>query len=990
MSDKPQIDVATIRERLAGQEGPQYWRSLEELADTEEFREFLQREFPREASVWENGFSRRDFMKIMGASLALAGLTGCVKQPDEKIIPYVKQPEILVPGKPLYLATAATLNGYATGVLATSHMGRPTGIAGNPDHPASLGSADVFALASILSLYDPDRSQVVMHKGEISTWSKFLTMLQVEMDVQRSLRGLGLRVLTGTVTSPTLGNQIKNLLREFPQAKWHRYEALNLDNVREGSRMAFGDIVDTQYRFERADIVLSLDANFLGEGPASVRYARDFAARRRVEGTTGNMNRLYMAESTPTITGGMADHRLRLKASQVETIARAVAAHLGVRGVSAPSLSDYQKKWVHAVAGDLRKYAGSSVVLPGEHQPPVVHALAHAINHTLGSAGNTVIHTDPVEVDPVHHGNSLQELVRDIDAGQVDMLLILGGNPAYDAPADLDLASKLPKVKHSIHLGLHYDETGSNCTWHIPESHFLEAWGDARSYDGTATIIQPLIAPLYNSKSPYELLEEIRGKSGRKGYDIVREYWQSARPTGNFEEFWQVSVHDGLVAGTARPSRNVTVRLNPWQFSEPPEEGMEIMFRADSTVWDGRFANNGWLQELPKAVTRLTWDNAALMSPATIERLGLRNEQMVELTLDGGTVKAPAWMVPGHPDDAVTLHLGYGRTKSGRVGSKAGVNAYPLRTSKAMWFSGGLIVRKVGGRHKLASTQDHHSMEGRPIIRYANVADFVADPGFAKHMAHAPTPEESLYPRFEYDSYAWGMSIDLNACTGCNACVIACQSENNIPIVGKDQVANGREMHWIRIDRYYEGSNLDDPAMLVQPVACMHCENAPCEVVCPVAATSHDSEGLNVMTYNRCVGTRYCANNCPYKVRRFNFLQYSDTKTETLKMMYNPDVTVRNRGVMEKCTYCVQRISAARIEAKKENREIRDGEVVTACQAACPTQAIVFGNINDSTSNVAKAKAEPRDYGLLAELNTHPRTTYLAKLRNPNPELENA
>lgn len=987
MSDNQRISLAGLRERLATREGSQYWRSLEQIAETDEFREFLEREFPREAAVWGESFSRRGFLKMMGASLALAGLTSCVKQPDEKIIPYVQQPEILVPGKPLKFSTAMVVNGYAQGVLATSHMGRPTHIEGNPDHPASLGAADVFALASILSLYDPDRSQVVMHKGEISTWAKFIDELQRAMEVQRSLKGAGLRILTGAITSPTLSHQLEGLLAEFPQAKWHSFEPVNQDNVRRGSLMAFGEYYDTRLKFDAADVVFSLDADFLGTGSTAVRYARDFSSRRNVSGQSGNMNRLYIAESTPTITGGMADHRLRLRASQVESIAAAVASALGVAGVSGPQISAKEEKWSSTVAADLRAHAGRSVVVAGEHQPAQVHALVHAMNNALGNVSTTVDYTRPIEARPAEHLESLRMLVQDIDAGNVDLLLILGSNPVYDAPADFGFAEKLSRVGLSARFGLYEDETSTVCTWHIPESHYLETWSDARSFDGTTSIIQPLIAPLYNTRSVHEILEEVRGRSGKKGYDIVREFWRTARPGEDPEKFWTTSLNIGVVANSAEPLKQPTLKPVEWTRPSGPTRGMEIMFRPDPAVWDGRFSNNAWLQELPRPVTKLTWDNAAQISPSTAEKLGVDNESQVELSVNGQTIVAPAWIVPGHPDDSVTLHLGYGRTKAGKVGSGAGVNAYVLRNSGGMWFTGG-SVKKTSGRYPLACTQDHHSMEGRPIIRYADLEEYRKNPEFAKKMGHTPKPDESLYPSFDYDGNAWGMSIDLSACTGCNACVIACQSENNIPIVGKEQVRIGREMHWIRIDRYYEG-DIDDPRMLMQPVACQHCENAPCEVVCPVAATTHDSEGLNTMVYNRCVGTRYCANNCPYKVRRFNFLQYSDTETETIQMMQNPDVTVRNRGVMEKCTYCVQRISSARIEAKNEGRDLRDGEVMTACQSACPSNAIVFGNINDKQSKVALLKADPRDYGLLAELNTKPRTTYLARVSNPNPEIEN-
>ncbi len=979
------VNIDEVRAKLAAKNGREYWRSLDEIAETEEFKEFLEREFPREASTWGEGFSRREFLKVMGASLSLAGLTACVKQPEEKIVPYVKPPELVVPGKPLKYATAFVLGGYAQGVLATSHMGRPTHIQGNPDHPASLGAVDIFAAASILNLYDPDRSQVVLSKGVVSSWEKFLQSVRPQVEAQRALKGAGIRILTENITSPTLISQIQTILAAFPEAKWHQYEPCGLDAVREGMTMLFGEEVMPRYRFDLADVVLSLDADFLGSGPGSVRYAHDFADRRRVSGTNVHMNRLYAAESTPTITGGMADHRFRMKASEIESFARAVAAQLGVPGVSAAA-SPVDEKTLAAVVRDLQTHRSASVVVAGTHQPPLVHALAHAMNVVLGNVNRTVEYTEPVEGKGTHHLRSLQALAEDIGRGSVDMLLILGGNPVYTAPADMRFAELLSRVKFSVHLGSYDDETSERCTWHIPESHYLETWSDARAFDGTATIMQPLILPLYATKSAHEMLDEVFGEA-RTGEAIVKGYWKTNAPEGSFDSWWRSCLHDGVVPDTQLQPKSVVMKPVQWKFSSASSSGIEITFRPDPSIHDGRFANNGWLQELPKQVTRLTWDNVALMSPSTMQKFDLRNGDMVEVMYDGAVVQLPAWTLPGHPDEAVTIHLGYGRTRAGRVGSGIGANAYALRSSHALWFGAGAQITRTGEWYRVASTQEHWSMEGRPIVREATVEEYRAQPDFAKHMAHRPTEKESFYPPFAYDGYAWGMTIDLNACTGCNACMIACQSENNIPVVGKKQVERGREMHWIRVDRYYVGNDLDNPEMAMMPVACHHCENAPCEPVCPVAATTHDHEGLNVMTYNRCVGTRYCSNNCPYKVRRYNYLQYSDTETKSLQLLHNPDVTVRNRGVMEKCTYCVQRISAARIEAKKENRPIQDGEIVTACQAACPAQAITFGDINDKNSKVSKMKAEPRDYELLAELNTKPRTSYLAKLRNPNPEI---
>ena len=708
------------------------------------------------------------------------------------------------------------------------------------------------------------------------------------------------------------------------------------------------------------------------------------------------MNRLYVAESTLTNTGAVADHRLALPPSALPAFTYALARELAgdtVRGPEPRSrLPDRQVRWIKAVSDDLRGHQGTGLVIAGLRQPPVVHALAHAMNHALGNVGRTVLYTDPIATRPADQIASLQELVADMQAGQVDLLVIVGANPVYAAPADLHFAEHLAKAKLRVHLGLYEDETAALCHWHIPEAHYLEAWGDARAFDGTVTIIQPLIAPLYGGKSAYELLAVLGGELDPSGYTIVRDYWRRYLPAENFDRFWRTTLHQGIMAGTAYSPREVRfqgLQISEQQLSSPPENShpsLELAFQPDPTVWDGRFANNGWLQELPKPITKLTWDNAALLSPTMAERLGLGNEDVVELRHQGRAMRAPVWVMPGHADDVVTVSLGYGRWRAGRVGTGMGFNAYALQTSNAPWGDSGLEIRKTAERYPLVSTQRHHRMEGRDLLRVSTLAEYRANPGGAQKQGHESPPFPSLYPEYRYDGYAWGMAIDLNVCIGCNACVIACQAENNIPVVGKTEVGRQREMQWLRIDRYYRG-NLDHPETYFQPVPCMHCENAPCELVCPVGATVHSTEGLNDMVYNRCVGTRYCSNNCPYKVRRFNFFQYANYDSQTLKLLYNPNVTVRSRGVMEKCTYCVQRINAGRIQAEKEQRSLHDGEVVTACQQACPTGAIIFGNLNDPSAQVVKMKATPLNYSLLAELNTQPRTTYLAKLRNPNPLL---
>ena len=986
-SEPHQYDLAALRAKLAAAQGPEYWRSLEQLAETPEFQAYLDNEFTQGTSEWRDPVSRRLVLQLLGASLGLAGLTACTRQPEEKIVPYVQAPEQMVPGKPLYFATAVTLGGYARGVLVESHMGRPTKIEGNPDHPASLGSTDSIAQAETLTFYDPDRSQAVVKEGRISSWVNFSAAMASLRESLLASKGSTFRILTETVTSPALADMIRQLIAEMPSAKWHQFEAVSRDNIREGARLAFGEAVNPIYNVDQADVILSLDADLLNFGPGSVRYARQFSQRREAG---AKMNRLYVAESCPTSTGALADHRLPLSAAEVENYARALASELGI-GIQ-KGATKAPENWTKAVAADLLKHKGTSLVVAGDHQTPAVHAIAHAINHALGNAGKTVVYTEPVEADPAPQFASMKELADDMAKGRVETLLMLGGNPIYNAPMELGLNESVRLVRTRIHVGLYDGETSARSHWHVPEAHALESWGDPRAYDGTVTIQQPLIAPLYGSKTQIEVLATLAGKADRTVYDIVKEYWRARLNRPDFEGFWEKSLHDGFIAGTASAAKNVAPREDlaaSLGEAKPAPAGIALQFRADPHVWDGRYANNGWLQELPKPVTKLTWDNAALISPSTAERLRVTNYDVVEIKTGGRAVKAPVWIVPGHAAEAITVHLGYGRWRAGKIGTNIGFNANLVRTIAQPWIAGGVEVVKTGDRYPLATTQDHHSMEGRNLVRVATLAEFQQDPHFVQKLEHGPKEFFSLYPEFKYEGYSWGMTINLNVCNGCHACTIACQAENNIPVVGKPEVIRGREMHWIRIDRYYKG-DLDDPETLHQPVTCMHCDHAPCEVVCPVSATTHSSEGLNQMTYNRCVGTRYCANNCPYKVRRFNFFLYSDWDTKSLEPMRNPDVTVRSRGVMEKCTFCVQRINSARINAEQEGRRIRDGEVVTACQAVCPTQAITFGDMNDPNSKIAKLKKDSRSYELLKELNTAPRLSYLAKLRNPNPELEPA
>ncbi|MPZ17990.1 MAG: 4Fe-4S dicluster domain-containing protein [Luteitalea sp.] len=1009
------LDPSALRARLASTDGPTYWRSLEELAETEEFRRHLQREFPATAAELSDPQGRRTFLKLMGASMALAGVTACTRQPAEKIIPYVNAPEELVPGKPLFYATALPHGGFATPVLVESHEGRPTKVEPNRDHPATRGGTDVFAQGSILTLYDPDRSRAIKEYGEIRSWDVFVSRMQTAIAAQKAAQGSGFRLLTESVTSPTLGRQIEELLKTLPGAKWVQYDAVSRDNARAGARAVFGRDVETRYRLEQADMILSLDADFIEEGPGRLAYARAFTDRRRLIDGQTDMNRLYVVESRLTNTGAKADHRLAVRASDVEHVARAVAATLGVAGVAASALpSGVEEPWVVALARDLSAHRGRSVVVAGDHQPAVVHQLAHVMNAALGNVGQTVEYTAAVEMRPQIQVEALRELAGEMAAGTVEVLVMIGVNPVYTAPVDLQFGERLKKVPVAVHVGLFEDETAPYCRWHVPEAHPLEAWSDLRAFDGSVTICQPLIAPLYeNNKSAHEVVVAFTSNPTQGGAEIVKAFWQAevttpsgrfgsltnvdGQPFPSFDAFWRQALHDGFVVGSALPAAEVTTSGPVPPPSRPGNtSAVEITFSADPTVYDGRFANNGWLQECPKPFSKVVWDNIVVMSPAMRERLGLPRPDVLEqwaplvtVRWKGREITGPVREQPGHPDHSINVQLGYGRTRAGQVGNGVGYNAYRIRTADEPWFGTGAEIDSTGESYRLAATQMHFQMEGRNLVRGTSLTQYQGDPAVAQHLEHVPPYEETLHGNeWKYDEgYAWGMAIDLNACTGCNACVVACVAENNISVVGKHEVVMGREMHWIRIDNYYEGSPDGPHAVETQPVLCMQCENAPCEVVCPVAATTHSSEGLNDMVYNRCVGTRYCSNNCPYKVRRFNFYLYSDWNTPTLKMARNPDVTVRSRGVMEKCTYCVQRINAGKIQAELEDRVVRDGEIVTACESACPTRAITFGNINDPESRVAKLKKEPRNYGLLEDLNTRPRTTYLAVVRNPNPEL---
>jgi Fe-S-cluster-containing dehydrogenase component len=876
--------------------------------------------------------------------------------------------------------------------------------------------------------------------------STLLVAVAQLLRAKQAAGGRGMRLLTGAVTSPTFAAQMKDFAALYPEARWHRWEAAGPLHSRAAAVRAFGRPVEVRYDLSHADVIATFDADLLAAGPGSVTYARQFADRRRLREASPDlartMNRLYAAETTPSPTGSIADHRLPLPPAELEELLLALAREVGVAVPAAsaaappattppaatPPSGERGKKaqarqnWLQALAADLMAHPGASLVVAGETTSPAAQVLAHAINEKLGNAGKTVIYTEPAEIDAVDHLQSLAELVRDMRAGQVDLLIMLGGvNPVYTAPADLEFAEALAKVATRLHHGLFTDETAEYCHWHVPAAHELESWGDARAFDGTASLVQPLIEPLYGGKSLQEMAAVLLGHGETSGYELVRATW-NGKLAGDFEPAWRKALHDGVIPGTQLPpiSSGAGVAVAAAAVAQAAGEiaaaaaaagqgGLTLCFQPDPTIGDGSWAGNVWLQELPKPMTKLTWDNAVLISPATHQRLKLDWEERVRVTVGGRQLDAAVWVLPGQAEDTLTLSLGYGRRRAGENGSGLGFNAYVLRTSAGVW-NAPASLKGLDERYIFACTQNHHAIdqeqgidedrlagekeERRHIVRTATLAEFQQDPEFAVHPPHGEEPpprDMTLYPNRQYEGHAWGMAIDLNVCTGCSACVVACQAENNIPVVGKDQVMRRREMHWIRVDRYFTG-DMDDPGLHVQPVPCMQCENAPCELVCPVGATSHSAEGLNDMTYNRCVGTRYCSNNCPYKVRRFNFLRYSDRTSPLAAMMYNPDVTVRMRGVMEKCTYCVQRIEHAKIDSQVSGQPISEQRLKTACQQACPTQAIVFGDLNAEklggpAAEVKRWKASPLNYGMLDDLNTRPRTTYLARVTNPSPRL---
>jgi MoCo/4Fe-4S cofactor protein with predicted Tat translocation signal len=968
-----------------------YWRSLGQLSDSPEFRSNLEREFPEGASELPEGITRREMIALLGASLSFAGLAGC-RRPEEHIVPFVNAPEEIVPGVPRRYATTLTFGRSALGVVVESHEGRPTKIEGNELHPGTSGRSNVRMQASILDLYDPDRAQSVRHAEAPSTWGDLVTAWGALETAHLADGGASLALLTGSFSSPTRARLLASFRARFPRARTVAYEPVSDENVLQGVRAATGRDLVPVLHLDAARVILSLDADLLGTDPDNVRNIAGFAAGRRAVVEGAPMNRLWAVEAATTLTGAMADHRIPLSPRLVPSLLAALASRLGVAGGSPSALPVVPGPWLDALAKDLKDNRGAGLIVAGPEHPPAVHAAVLALNAALGNVGRTLSLHEPVDA-ALPSRAALAELTGAMKAGEVKTLVLLGVNPVYDAPAELDFGAALAKVETSIALSTHADETVRRAVWHVPLAHPLESWEDARDPQGTISVVQPLILPLFGGKSATELLALVGTGKDQGGRDLVRETWKPILGEADFERRFNRVLHDGLLAGSARPAVTPEVsaqrlaELTRANVSNPPADvGIEVVFRPSAHLHDGRFANNGWLQELPDPITKLTWDNPALMSPATAERMGVGNEDLVRVSVGERSATLPAWIVPGQSDGTVVLTLGYGRSGVGRVADGAGCDVYPLRTSAASGWAGGASVVKAAGSSRQAPTQEHGSMEGRPLIREGTVEEYRRDPGFQKEASEVPELR-SMWPERAYDSgHQWGMTIDLNACVGCNACVIACQSENNVPVVGKDQVRRGRQMHWIRVDRYFAGTPAR-PELVFQPVPCMQCENAPCEQVCPVAATVHDDEGLNVMVYNRCIGTRYCSNNCPYKVRRFNFFNFTKDTPEIVRLAQNPDVTVRSRGVMEKCTYCVQRINAAKLDARLASHELKDGDVKTACQQSCPASAIEFGDLRDAGSRVSKAKQDPRNYALLAELNTKPRTTYLAKVRNPHPDL---
>jgi Fe-S-cluster-containing dehydrogenase component len=982
------------------------WRSLEEKAEPNRRQADAHGSDVVKQAIDVSELSRlkrRSFLTLSGAISAMAGLPGCIRRPVERIMPHVEPPEDGSPGVPLHYATVMQRRGEALGLLVRSHEGRPTKIEGNPDHPTSFGATDMLAQASVLELYDADRARSPSRAGIAKNYGEFDSYFKDLIATLASSHGAGLSILAEPTNSPTFLRLRAEIKRRLAGARFYSYAPLDDGGERAGARLAFGQPLVALPRFDVATVILSLDCDFVMTEPGSVLASRQFAAGRAMESAKqASMSRLYMVEPSLSVTGANADHRLALPASAIGAYAKALAAELGGHGASlgavasalgTPELEGVPDFWIKAVAKDLAAQKGRSLVVVGSRQPAAVHALVAAINQALGNGGRTVNYTAAADTEEKGGTEDIMALSRAMSEGKVQALLILGGNPVYDAPVDARFKAMLAKVPNSIALATHASETAEACTWLVPRAHELETWGDQLARGGAYAIAQPLIAPLFNARSDIEMLAVLGGEPDPTGHTLVRATanqnglsdtleWQAAlqKGVGNSSRaqiLGMVPIMEAAVASAVR----AIAPYSPLGAGE-----YEAVFLADNKLEDGRYANNSWLLELPDPITRVTWDNVAMLAPSTARALGISNGDMIRLTAGQLSIEIPAWLQPGQAPSSVGLPLGWGRTRAGRNGNGSGFNVYPLRTSAGAYFASGVKLEKLARRYSLSETQEHDSMEGRPVAIEANLDAYRDQPDFAQWGQ--PDPEAPpLWKKVDYSQgYQWGMVIDLNTCNGCSACVIACQAENNIPTVGKEQVARGREMHWLRMDRYYAGEE-SEPEVAFQPIACQHCEEAPCENVCPVNATTHSPEGLNDMAYNRCIGTRYCSNNCPYKVRRFNFFNFNLDIPETRQMQFNPDVTVRFRGVMEKCTYCVQRIQNGKIAAKREDKHLGD-RVVTACQQACSSGAIVFGDINDPESRVSKARKIDRNYGLLADIGTHPRTRFLGKVRNPNPEMK--
>jgi Fe-S-cluster-containing dehydrogenase component len=1028
--------------QLNSGKGPTMWRSLEDK-DTSE--EELQRRAEEEQP---GGFiadllspkalvSRRSFVQGSSIAALAAGLQGCVRRPENEILPYSKAPEYLVPGIPSHFATVTARGRDSLGVVVTSHDGRPTKVEGNEQHSRSFGATDVRAQAYVWDLYDPDRSKSPARRkgnGLVDATDEELDKALEDLIAKHEKdQGAGLRFLAPISNSPTFRRMRDKVVERFPQARFHTYSPIDDDNVREGAMIAFGVPIYTSYDFARSAVVVSLGSDFLGSEPGCVANGLRFSYPRRLGSPDQPMSRLYVVESSCTVTGGMADNRLRLPSAYIEQFTRLLVAELAGRGVSGlltladllgklPGALDVEGidlEFVRAVADDLVANQGRSVVVPGSGQSPRVHALVHAINYALGNQSKTFGVGPVIDEKDEPSRKSIAALAAEIDG--VQSLVMLGGNPAYDAPADVQFAEILGRENlTSVHLGSHRNETSERSTWHVPLAHELEAWGDQQAIDGTTAVQQPLIAPLYGGRNPIEILALFAGEKNLNAHDLVRATHELSLESMTTrllmvgfppdatspDAIWRGGLHSG---GLIQPQKGrgkllvdrIADALTSASAKHAPvsKDNFEVTFQSDPALWDGQHANNLWALELPDPITKIVWDNAAWFSPATAKALGVSNGQMVRLSKGEAKLELPVWIVPGQADYSITLTLGWGRTAAGRYGNGKGFDVNPLRMTDGMDFTDGVKVEALRETYNIVQTQTHHRMEGRAIAIDATIEEYRKEPDFASYRSVSPENTQPLWKRQDYsEGHKWGMTIDLSGCTGCSACVIACQAENNIPVVGKIEVERGREMHWLRIDRYFVGEDENEPEVAVQPLTCQQCELAPCENVCPVNATVHSPEGLNDMVYNRCVGTRYCGNNCPYKVRRFNYLDWHgwlDDKfgwytdfPESRKLQFNPNVTVRMRGVMEKCTYCVQRIEEAKIAAKREDRTLKDGDIVTACQQACPTRAISFGDLNDPQSVVASLSGVNRGYKLLAEVGTRPRTTFLARIRNPNPKLK--